>query len=343
MAHVAVGAALLFLLGVRRREAAVGGLVAAAPDLDAVTGFAWYLLGPHLPLGADGLVLVQHLAGHRGFSHTLPSALVVAGLAWVVAGTARWAGIAGIAWASHAVLDVFTNWALQPLWPVSDAAYRYPLVTTLEPLLSLVGALAVVALLGPAVAGRYELGSPSRRRALRAWGRRWGRPLAYAGLAAVAFNAAWIGAVAAAQDVPFGDTHSAHVPRTATVLDDGDAWEVQTRWAPFHEGATRTVPKMDDRTESGDGGPAMAAAACALDRLGPYRLPHEPFLVARDRGAGVLVEAWDVVGNATEGVPHMEFVVEEETVERAWITGDGQGPDVRFHVPGPVLERARCG
>lgn len=342
LGHYAVAAALLALLGCARRTVALGGLFAAAPDLDVLTAIPWTLAAPALPLDADTLLLGAHLFGHRGLSHTL----LAAGLAALVTGLAvrslRWAGVAGLAWASHVALDAFTPWPLAPLWPFSSLEVRYPIVTTLDPLLTLVSVAALVALLGPLVVDRYPIGSMARRERLTAFGHAWGRRLALASLAVLALHVAWLGGVAAAQDVPLSATHSANLPRTATVLDTDGGFEVQHRWSPFDDGETRHVAERQNRTARGNATQAMDAVACALPGLGPYGDVADPTLIARPATEGLIVEARDVVRNATTGGPHLQFHVVDGEILEAQTTREGQRDWFRIGIPAPVLEAAAC-
>jgi len=107
-------------------------VLANAPDLDFV----------------PGLLLGRPETFHRGVTHTLGAAVVVAALAFLLArlvsavpGVARRAAmVAGAAWASHLVLDYFTADAFPPsgarfLWPLSDAYWISPVPLLREVLL----------------------------------------------------------------------------------------------------------------------------------------------------------------------------------------------------------------
>jgi inner membrane protein len=120
--HPAVPLALGAGLGaevVPRRLMLAGALVSALPDLDVVT-FHW-----GIPYSA-GL-------GHRGFSHSLLAAAVVA-LAGAAAAPALRAGFARafvflfVAIASHGALDACTNGGLGVafLWPWSEQRFFAP-------------------------------------------------------------------------------------------------------------------------------------------------------------------------------------------------------------------------
>lgn len=342
MGHYAVAAALLALLGCARRTVALGGLFAVLPDLDVLTAVPWALSASWLPLDADALVLGAHLFGHRGLSHTFLAAGLAAVAAGLLARSLRWAGVAGLAWASHVALDAFTPWPLAPFWPFSSLEFRYPMVTTLDPVLSIVSVAALVALLGPMLVDRYPLGPSTWRHRLRAFGHAWGRRLAVASLGVLALHVAWLGGVALAQDVPFAATHSANLPRTATVLDTDEGFEVQHRFSPFDDGEIRVVPDRQNRTATGNATRAMDAVACTLPNLGPYGEVRDPTLIARPAGEGLIVEARDVVRNATTGGPHLQFHVVDGEVVDAYTTREGQRDWFRVSVPAAVLEAARC-
>ncbi len=321
----------------------MGGLWAAAADLDAVTAIPWVFLGPQTPLSADSLMLMERLLGHRGLSHTFLLGVLLAVAAWGITRRSRWGAIVGIAWVSHVAFDVFTVWTAVPFWPFSDAGYRYPLVTTVDPVLTIVSLLAIGALLGPLLVERYGWGGRGWGSWLRDQGHRWGRTLAVASLGVVLLSVAWLGAVSTVQGVPFGDTHSAHLPRTVTLIEHEEEWEIQERWTPFSEGDSRFVAKRDNQTVTGDGEGSIAAAECALSGLGPYNHVDEPVFLARPGGEVTLVEVHDIVRNATGGGPVMLFSVGDGgVVEQAWSSGEEPNSFYRIPIPQPVVEEARC-
>lgn len=122
LTHAAVPLALGLGLGARRiprRLLAAGVLASMLPDLD-VLAFRFHV--------AYGEAL-----GHRGASHSLAFALLVALMAWVLAPqlqTTRRAAFAFVAVsvASHGLLDMFTNGGLGAAlwWPLSDARVFAP-------------------------------------------------------------------------------------------------------------------------------------------------------------------------------------------------------------------------
>jgi len=342
MAHYAVAAAVLLLLGAGRREAALGATFALVPDLDALTAIPWAIAAPHVPLDGGTLVFLGDLLGHRGFSHTFGAALLAALGAGLATRRARWALLAGGAWSTHVLLDLFTAWPIVPFWPVSDVQARIPLVTTLDPALALVSTATLVALLGPVLAERVRRLPERVRGLLERVPEAWGPRLAAASLAVLAVHPVWIGAVAASSpDAGFGDTASANLPRTATVVEEGDTWRVDYRWAPGVEAGGYAVPDRANRTATGNATQAMDAVDCTLDHLGPYGVVDEASLVARPGGEGLHVDARDVLRNATRSGPHMVFHVVDGEVVDAWTSREGQDA-FTIHVPEPVLEAAPC-
>lgn len=120
LGHMLAGSAAAVTAGSRTptlRVLAVGALAGGAPDLD------------FLP----GLILGDPARFHHGPSHSLLFAVLVAGLAWLLASRHRgaWALAAGAAYASHLLLDALTvdpspPVGIQLLWPVSDAYVASP-------------------------------------------------------------------------------------------------------------------------------------------------------------------------------------------------------------------------
>jgi membrane-bound metal-dependent hydrolase YbcI (DUF457 family) len=72
------------------------------------------------------------LAEHRGASHSLGFAAVVAGGFWVIARWRTqqpwlWSGAAFLSMGSHGVLDLFSSGpAIKLLWPLTDALFAAP-------------------------------------------------------------------------------------------------------------------------------------------------------------------------------------------------------------------------
>lgn len=122
LTHPSVPIAMAWGLGqnvISKRLLAAGVVAAIAPDLDVLA----FRLG--IPYAAE--------FGHRGFSHSLLLALIVAligaGLAGVLRSTfqrAFW--FLFVAMASHGVLDAFTNGGLGValLWPFSGERFFAP-------------------------------------------------------------------------------------------------------------------------------------------------------------------------------------------------------------------------
>jgi inner membrane protein len=156
-------------------------LAAEAPDLDMLWGFR----GP-----------VAELQHHRGFTHTLIGApvvaLVVTALVWLLwrfrrkdpALAPRWFLIwlfALIAALSHILLDFTNNYGVRPFFPFNPHWYAWSIVFIFDPwiFLALLGALVIPAILG--LADR-EIGAKKKRFRGRGWA-----------IAALCFIALWWG------------------------------------------------------------------------------------------------------------------------------------------------------
>jgi len=123
----AIAAVALGSVAVGRRSRAIvwslGALCAVAPDLDAVTSFLF-----RIPYRA--------MLGHRGLSHSLLVAAVLALLVTVIVRRARLASPGParlwlfffVATASHGILDAMTNGGLGVAFfaPFSDERYFFP-------------------------------------------------------------------------------------------------------------------------------------------------------------------------------------------------------------------------
>lgn len=343
LAHYAFSAAGLRVLDLPPRKLALYSLWAVAPDLDIAPAIAWTLSAPHLPLSADALRTGARLFGHRGFSHTIAAALLAGLLVWGLTRDRRHGLAAGLAWATHVVLDTLTDWSTIPFWPVSDAELMIPLVTGLDPLLTLASLGTIVALLGPIATEKLGWPGETKRASLAAWGRRWGPGLAYASVAAVAFSAAMVGWTAASDDA--GLALPADAPRTAA-LDrpanaEADAWAVTTRWLPPTEGDTRRIPYVANASEA----PAnvVPAAECAFDALGPFAPVDRPVWRLHREGETWIASAQDLVRNATgtDG-PRLHVAVANGTPQSAWIGGGPDGPRFRTELPTTLLEASSC-
>lgn len=344
LAHYAIAAASLTPLDLPHRKLGLYSLWAVAPDLDVVPAIAWTLSAPHLPLGADALLAGGNLLGHRGFSHTIPAALLVGVLVWDLTRDRRHALAASTAWGTHVLLDTMTDWSTIPFWPFSEAVYMVPLVTGVDPLLTLFSIATIAALLGPPVADKLGWPGEAKRAQIDGWGQRWGRPMAYASVAALVFSAAMVGWAGLAS----GDAMAlpAHAPRTAT-LDaepdaEVDAWNVTTRRVPFAQGDTRQVPFAANASQAPED--VLPAARCAFDDLGPFAPVGHPVWELRQEDDRWIATAQDLVRNATgTGGPVMHLAVANGTVEDAWISGGGdEEPRFRSLIPGPVLEGSSC-
>jgi inner membrane protein len=122
MSHAAVPIAAAVALGSRRIPLSMllaGMLAAVLPDFDAIT----FKLGIHY----------GGIWGHRGFTHTLGFALLMALAGCWLAKYWKCAPWKGYVWVavcmfSHPLLDMFTNGgaSIPLLWPFVDARYFSP-------------------------------------------------------------------------------------------------------------------------------------------------------------------------------------------------------------------------
>lgn len=137
ISHPAVPLALAAVIrrDISRRLLLAGIVAAILPDLDVLA----FRFG--IPYAADW--------GHRGFSHSLFFALLIAVLGVVFARTLKtkrktafW--FLGLATASHGVLDAFTNGGLGIafFWPMSSERFFFPLQPIQVSPLSLSGFLS---------------------------------------------------------------------------------------------------------------------------------------------------------------------------------------------------------
>lgn len=95
------------------------------------TGMALAMLPDADVVGFKLGIAYEDALGHRGASHGILTAAVVAGLlAWVVPAFRRWSAFLflGLAMASHGLLDALTNGGLGPAlwWPFSEARIFAP-------------------------------------------------------------------------------------------------------------------------------------------------------------------------------------------------------------------------
>ncbi len=129
-----------------------GALIAVLPDLDIL---------------ASPLAPMAEWLWHRGPTHSLWFGLVVGpALGWLLArrkgGRPRdWIGLASVALVTHPLLDIFTSYGTQVLWPLLRTRVALDAVAIIDPAYTLVLALAI--LLG------RRLGAPTPAARVAAW------------------------------------------------------------------------------------------------------------------------------------------------------------------------------
>lgn len=151
-----------------RRALAVGAAVALVPDLDVVAGW----------IGSPYATWLHH----RGLTHSLVTGplfgLLFGWLAWAwhrrrhdgasrwVAGDARraWIWLALLAFMTHPIIDVFTTYGTQWLYPLTDARFALRAMPIIDPIYSL--ALVIAVGVGVAVRRRETLVQNSAAAAL---------------------------------------------------------------------------------------------------------------------------------------------------------------------------------
>lgn len=344
MAHYALGAAGLSLFDVPRRKLALASLWAAGADLDAVPALLWTVLAPNLDLGADALRTGAHVFGHRGLSHTFTAALLVGLAVWAFTRRRRAGLVAGGLWASHVVVDMITEWPTRPCWPLTDATVQLPLVTTVDPLLTLASTAAVVALLGPAVADGLGWPGDELRARFGRWGRRWGRALLYTTVGAVVFSASMVSATGLLHDGAL--VLPAHAPRTVDLDRPADAeveaWNVTTRWLPGLDGSAREVPYVANRTHATPPD-LVGTAECTLEKLGPFAPVEHPVWSVRRGEDGWVASGGDLLRNVTGGGPKVHVAVANGTVQDAWVSrGEADSDGFRVGLPSALWEDQPC-
>lgn len=348
LAHYAIAAGVLTVLGFKGRKRSLGALWAIAPDLDVVTAIPWTVAAPHAPLGADSLIALGYILGHRGLSHTLLAAFLVAGVVWLWTRSRGWTLAAGVAWASHFALDALSPWPIHPFWPVSMAKFQAPLVTTLDPLLTAASLLAMAALLGPLAAHRWSWWTHHRRTRFQAWGERWATPAVALAAGAIVLGGLNLGVTALAQDVSLAELRPANMPRTTTVVETEDGWTITTRWAPWTDGSTTRIPRLQDETNGSIPLDQIQAsvdqAACTLEGLGPYAPITEQAWVAILDEDELALEAFNPVREAMEpGGPRLLVsFADGEVASVALVGGEDRLAWLNVTVPQAVVEAAAC-
>lgn len=347
LAHYALGAAGLRALELPRRQWALLSLWSLAPDVDAFTAIAWTHLAADLGLGAEAVRLGGRLFGHRAFPHTFAAAALAALVAWIVTRHRRKAAAVGLAWSLHIVADTITVWSTIPFWPLSTEHVRWPLVTGLDPLMTAISALTVLALLGPIAVDKLDVLAPSHRVPFEAWGRRWGRGLALASAGTILLSAATVGWAAGTTDADV--VLPGHTPRTVTLrpsIDaDAETWNRTIRWIPPTEGDGTRIPYVASDTGEVPM-EVLVDARCAYERMGPMAPIADPVWRLRQQGEGWIVEGRDLARHATDtGGPRIEVAVDDGAVNAAWVTRGGAGGEdawYRAQIPQVLWQDAPC-
>ncbi|TMP84242.1 metal-dependent hydrolase [Pseudoalteromonas phenolica] len=123
-----------------RKSLLVGAAFGTLPDLDVLINF-----------GGD----VENFVYHRSFSHSLIIQLLLSPLiAWLIAkmhwtksvSLTRWSVAIFLIMGTHALLDTFTVYGTQLLWPVSNYPFGISSVFIIDPMYSLPLLLAFIAL-----------------------------------------------------------------------------------------------------------------------------------------------------------------------------------------------------
>lgn len=202
---------------VGRRAMLWGALCGTLPDLDVF-----------VPLGGA----VHDFTYHRGFSHSL---FVLAALTpivvWLVLKMhpdtrdhrARWLALVYLAFATHVLLDSFTVYGTQILWPVSSTPMTWSTIFIIDPLFTLPLVIGMIAAL---IAGR----------------RSWGHAVNGAGLVLVTAYLAWtLGAKVHVEQLARASLEDQGIPAT----------DVLTTPAPFNSVLWRILAVDETRYHEG--------------------------------------------------------------------------------------------
>jgi inner membrane protein len=138
--HALAGAVIAYSVCGREhtgRALLLGATAAVLPDLDVL-----------IRSSSDPLLAIEH---HRGFTHSLAvslpaGAIVGAFVARNEMRSRRAAVVAGaLAWTSHGLLDAATTYGTQLLWPFSRLRVSLDVISIIDPLFTIVLAIAVIA------------------------------------------------------------------------------------------------------------------------------------------------------------------------------------------------------
>jgi inner membrane protein len=128
---------------VGRKAAVYGAILGTLPDLDVF-----------LPYGGE----VEAFTYHRGFSHSLLVHLLISPLiVWLITtyhhGTAlykkQWFLLVFLCLSTHAILDSFTVYGTQLLWPISEYPFAFSNLFIIDPMYTLPLLIAFIAVLLP--------------------------------------------------------------------------------------------------------------------------------------------------------------------------------------------------
>lgn len=348
--HLALAALCLSAIGLRGRQRAWLSLLAVAPDLDVLTAVPWMLISPYLDLPAGLLVQGSWLLGHRGFSHTLLAAALVGAAVWRWRREAWLTLGAVVAWASHVALDGVTPWPIHPLWPASDVLIQRPLITTLDPLVSLASLVASAAILAPLLVPRLPWPSEARRQRWLDWGDRRADRWLTVSLVAGLLTVAVLPATAVIQGVDVAQVQPAGFPKSQVVTRQGLVWSTSQHTLPWSPAETTETPVFrpageDGRPPPGHLSATMSQAWCLAHHLGPYAPLHRTALNLTTEGWGTRVTAFDPVRNATgEGGASVTFLFHRGELVTGYLGGGpgDEGPGFSLPLPASVLEAAPC-
>lgn len=150
----------------RRMAILAGGILGTLPDLDVV----WFKL-----FSRD---VVTEVTWHRGPSHSLLMLTVVGFLLWIVfksynnmvrESPLRWLLAIWLALLTHPLLDAFTVYGTQLLWPLKTPPVMWATIFIIDPLYTLPLLTGVIAAWRLSPQSSLQTNGPARDRAARNW------------------------------------------------------------------------------------------------------------------------------------------------------------------------------